>query len=719
MANLGKILDIRKTQGHIADMLGITLHEESEYARAIRIKERLKKEKNALIILDDVCTKFDLDMLGIPSQSADEKQKNLILKEGKSFDHEAETETNQIDVSSIAQQNTSSEDAQTKGTSIGSSKLKAEENYKGCKVLMISEVKQVLGQMDVKENYMFLVNTINVDDAKKLFMKKVRIDDKKSELEHLAAEISQKCYRLPMSIVTTAKALRNQNHLVWQETLKTLERQKLTGTPEYSTKLSYQLLENEELKLTFLLCACMDQDALVSDLVRLCIGLGFLEGIYTVTEARDKVQILLMKLKESGLLSNSYSVSRFTMQNLVRNAALLTASEQKQFFILTKGKLDEWPDEDKLKKYTAIFLRRCDVNVEFSGNIKCSKLKLFHFENNGRHFKIPKNFFQEMKELRVLILIGADLSGLSSSIKFLRKLRKLCLEQCSNLDDKLCTDIGELKNLRILSFSGSDIKSLSVALTQLSKLQILDISNCSKLKVIPRGVISNLTSLEELYMSNISTEWGSHDGEKSQTENASLSELADLNLLKNIDLQIPRVELLPKDLFFNNLHSYKIVIGSSNRHLEPEHIVPEKYELLRYLAIREKASDFDIHSQKGIKMSFERVESLLLEEFNGVQDIFFELNLNGFPFLKQLSIVSNSSILSLIKPKQRSHSEKAFPKLESLYLHKLKNLVQVCSCKSLSEPSFHKLKVIKVKLCDKLKNVFFASMAKLLVSRDN
>ncbi|KAL4393478.1 hypothetical protein AHAS_Ahas02G0056000 [Arachis hypogaea] len=105
-------------------------------------------------------------------------------------------------------------------------------------------------------------------------------------------------------------------------------------------------------------------------------------------------------------------------------------------------------------------------------------------------------------------------------------------------------------------------------------------------------------------------------------------------------------------------------------------------------------------------MLFERVENLLLEELNGVQDIFFELNLNGFPFLKQLSIVSNSSILSLINPKERKHPEKAFPKLESLYLYKLKNM----------NPPFCKLKAVKVKLCDGLKNVFFASMAKLLVA---
>ncbi|XLR10142.1 uncharacterized protein LOC107624887 isoform X2 [Arachis ipaensis] len=747
MANVGKNPDIRKIQGQIADMLGMTLQEESEYARAIRIREKLKKGKNTLIILDDLYAKVDLDMLGILSESGDEKKKNLILKEGiKSSNPSgaAQTKTETKNVAGAGQNltrknsgidgagqnltrqksgidaNRTRTEKKVDDTSSGSSKVgkAVQEHHKGCKVLLISEAKRVLSQMDVKANLIISMDIINSDDAKKLFKKKVGItDDKNSDLEPLAIDIAKKCHGLPMSIVTTAKALKNQSRSVWEETLKTLERQKLTGTPEYSTKLSYQLLENEELKLIFLLCACMGQDAFVSDLVRLCIGLGFLEGIYTVREARDKVQMLLMHLKESGLLSNSYSNDRFTMQNLVRNAALLIASEEKDVFVLTKRKLDEWPDDDKLKRYTAIFLHHCDVNTEeFPQSVKCPKLKVFHFHNNHQHFKIPKDFFQEMKELRVLVLIGIDLSALSSSMKCLTKLRKLCLEQCINLDEELCINIGKLmKNLRILSFSGSDIKSLPIELKHLSKLQILDLSNCSELKKIPPLLISSLTGLEELYMRNTSVEWRIDNRQNNKNKNASLSELGHLNQITNVDLQIPSVAHLPKNLFFDKLYSYKIVIGSSSTHLEPDFKMPEKYELLRYLAIQEKGGAFDIHSQKGIKMLFERVENLLLEELNGVQDIFYALNLKGFPCLKTLSIASSSGIRSLIKPQERKHPENAFPKLETLHLYKLNNMEQLCFCELLSPSSFRKLKVVKIKLCGLLKNVFLISMVKLLV----
>ncbi|XLT46133.1 hypothetical protein HN873_038737 [Arachis hypogaea] len=848
MANVGKNPDIRKIQGQIADMLGITLQEESEYARAIRIRDNLKKGKSTLIILDDMYAKMDLDKLGISSKSGDDK-KNLILKQGiKSSNpsgaaqtkEETKTAEQKSEIDSVRKylttQKSITEEVQDSSPTSPFSLTVAQYNqlvtllqpqqavqdiepeicagevfsscYMNQKTILSAWIvdsdknsKQVIGRGDEVDDLFALqspslMHALSLDTSSTIvdifpdvvmplclpdvtpsssspatnvepqlqqvpassqaiptteprrtsrpsrpppylkdyqchnvyhmnfkylsqprcaFIANAGIadDDKSSNRARLAIEIAMKCSGLPMSIVTTAKALKNQSDSVWEETLKTLERKKLTGTSEYSTKLSYQLLENEELKRIFLLCACLGQDALVSDLVRLCIGLDFLEGVYTVRDARDQVQMLLMHLEESGLLSNSYSNDRFTMQNLIRNAALLIASEN-NVFMLAKRKLDEWPDDDKLKRYTAIFLHQCDV--EFPKNLKCPKLRVFHFHNNHQHFKIPKDFFGGMKELRALVLLGIDLSEMSSSMKYLTKLRKLCLEECINLDENLCIDVGKfMKNLRILSFSGSDIKSLPTEFKDLSKLQILDLSNCSQLKSIHAGVISSLTNLEELYMRNTLVEWRvDNNREETENKNASLSELGHLNQITNVDLQIPSVSHLPENLFFDKLHSYKIVIGSSSTHLEPDFKIPEKYQLLRYLAILEK--DVGIHSQKGIKILFERVENLLLEELNGVQDIFYALNLKGFPCLKTLSIVSTSSIRYLINPQERKHPENAFPKLETLQIYKLDNMEQLCSRVSLSSSSFCKLKVVKIKLCGSLKNVFLMSMVKLLVA---
>ncbi|MED6209946.1 hypothetical protein PIB30_059509 [Stylosanthes scabra] len=729
MANLTKSPDIRKIQGQIADMLWMKLEEESEEGRASRIRERLKKEKEStLLILDDLCATVDLNILGIPWQSGDGNQKNP--KGEKSLGSKANDakETKQQPLAQDAMKSQKTPDAGAPSSSSPLPMLTPEERYKGCKVLLISEVRQVLNQMDVRPNLVVPVDLLTEKDARTLFNKMAGIGDRNSELGELPAQIVKKCDRLPMSIVTTAKALKNRSRSVWEDTRQKLETQTLAGTPEHSTRVIYGLLENVELQTTFLLCACMGNDALVSDLVRLCIGLGFLQGIYTVRDARTRVQIMLMKLREAGLLSNSYSSDRFTMQNLVRNAALSIAFKDKHMLMLTKGKLEEWPDDDELKRYVAISLRHCDVIEAISKSMKCDKLKFLELNNNYPHLKLPNEFFKQMEELKVLILTGVHLSPLGSSIGCLTKLRMLCLEHCtliplsgeSSLREELGV-IGDLKNLKILSFSGSTIECLPIALGNLSKLQTLDISNCPKLTVIPPNVISRLTSLEELYMRKSPIQWPkvTNGGENNESNNASLSELGELNQLANLDIQIESVDHLPGKLFFDKLSSYKIVIGSFNRYLERGFKMPEKHELSRFLAIHEKGG-IDIHSHKGIKMLFERVEYLLLGKLTGVEDIFYELNLKGFPHLKELAIRNNHHIQFLIKSPEGGHQhsdEKAFEKLETLELYKVRKMEKICSSsRALSKPSFVNLKTIKINSCEKLRCLFSTSMLKLLTA---
>ncbi|XP_061375037.1 disease resistance protein RPS2-like, partial [Gastrolobium bilobum] len=656
MASITRNADIRKIQGQIADILGMKLDEESDIARAARIQERLKNEKEStLIILDDLWAEIDFTMLGIPFDGDERKSPrahNMTEMEKSHVAHNMMT----VEPSALNMM-------KSKKLPSDSNKMKTGEtlsHYTGCKVLMISESKQVLkSHMEGKENSIFSVEVLKEKEAEKLFKKKAGIDGTNSYLEILAAQITEKCNGLPMSIVTTARALKNQSRSVWENINRELEGKRLIGAAEFSTKLSYDLLENEELKYNFLLCARMGHDALITNLVRSCIGLGFLHGIYSVKEAKDRVYALVGKLKESGLLSDSYSNDHFTMQDIVRSGALSIAFEEKHVFTMTKGKIDEWPDEDQLKRYAAISLQHCDIIGEFPRMMNCPQLRFFHVDNGYPRVKLPDNFFEGMKELKVLILTGFDLSPLPWTIRYLTKLRMLCLEECT-LGEKLAY-IGELKNLRILSFSRSDIDKLPAELKELTKLQIFDISNCSKLQKIPSNVINSLISLEELYIGNTLIQWNIEE-QTDQSEHASLSELRHLNLLTTLEMQIPNIDHLPNNLFFDKLY----------------------------------------------------IENLLLEDLNGFEDMFYSLNLKGFPCLKHLSIVSNFDIQSLINPTDRKQPEEAFPKLESLYLYDLKNLFEICSCK-LSAFSFGKLKIVKIYQCSKLESIFFISVVRLLI----
>nr|KYP76992.1 Disease resistance protein At4g27190 [Cajanus cajan] len=662
MVNVTSHLDIHRIQGQIADMLGMKFEEESESGRAARLRERLKNPKQrTLIVLDNMLVNLDFNALGIPYENNDEEP--------------------------LAR-------------------------YKGCKILMISDNEQVLlSQTNWKRIQIFRVKAIMENDAKTMFKTIAGLRGGHYMYETLAAQIAIKCKGLPVTIITTAKALKYKSLTVWHDAYLELERQNLTIS-EFSTKLSYDLLENEELKQTFLICACMGQDALITDLVRYCIGLGLLQGIDTVREARNRVHELVGKLKELSLLSDSFSSKCFTMQNIIRDAALSIASQKMPAFALTKEKLDEWPDKDKLKRYTTISLQHCDVTdiiEDFPKGINCFKFRIFHLDNKDPRLRIPDWIFNGMKELRVLKLTGIYLSPLPSSIKCLTKLRMLCLERCK-LGENISI-LGELKELRVLSLSGSDIECLPDQLRQLAKLQIFDITNCFKLKEIPADVLSSLTCLEGLYVGNSPIQWNDEGRQGNQSGNASLSELWKLSQLTALDIQIPKVTHLPKKLFFDKLDRYKIVIRDFNAYWPVwDFKMPETCDALRYLALQLEKG-FNIHYQKDIKILFERVENLLLGQLNDVEDIFYELNREGFPYLKYLSIVRNSKVKSIINSKNKKHLVKAFPKLESLFLYEVNNMEHICHSQLIND-SLSKLKIIKLKMCAQLKDVFFSSMIK-------
>ncbi|KAG4400462.1 hypothetical protein GLYMA_07G062900v4 [Glycine max] len=667
--------NLKQVQEDIAYPLGLKLEGEGENVRADHLRRRLKKEKeNTLIILDDLWDRLDLNRLGIPLDG----------------------------------------DVEDKQGPKGPTKEKSLGDYKGCKILLTSRKQNVLtDKMEVKLT--FCVEELDEKDALKLFRKEAGIH---GEMSKSKQEIVKKyCSGLPMAIITVGRALRDKSDSEWEK----LKNQDLVGDQnpmEISVKMSYDHLENEELKSIFFLCAQMGHQPLIMDLVKYCFGLGILEGVYSLGEARGKISTSIQKLKNSGLVLDGSSSIHFNMHDLVRDAALSIAQKEHNAFTLRNGKLDDWPE---LERCTSIFICNSVIIDELPEEINCPQLKFFQIDSDDSSLKIPNSFFKGMKKLKVLMLTGIQLSSLPSSIESLSDLRLLCLERCT-LDDNLSI-IGKLKKLRILSFSGSRIENLPAELKNLDKLQLLDISNCSVVKRIPPQLMSRLTSLEELYVRNCFMEV-SEEGERNQCQISFISELKHLHQLQVVDLSIPCAEVFPKELFFDNLSDYKIEIGNFEMLSAGDFRMPNKYENFKSLALELKDDTDNIHSQKGIKLLFKTVENLLLGELNGVQDVINELNLDGFPQLKHLSIVNNPSIKYIINSKDLFYPQDVFPKLESLCLHELNKIemiyfssgTEMICFSPFTDCSFTKLKTIKVEKCDQLKNLFSFCMVKLLAS---
>ncbi|KAH9688171.1 putative disease resistance protein [Citrus sinensis] len=193
--------DIRKIQGEIADKLGLKFAEESELGRARRLYDRLKKEKRILVILDNIWENLDLKAVGIPHGNY----------------------------------------------------------HKGCKVLLTARsIDSLSKKMDSQQN--FLIGALGEEEAWSLFKKMAGDYVEGSELKWVARDVAKECAGLPVSIVTVARALRDNNSLFyWRDALEQLRRPSSTNFMNIqpaaykAIKLSYDKLAGEELKNTFLL----------------------------------------------------------------------------------------------------------------------------------------------------------------------------------------------------------------------------------------------------------------------------------------------------------------------------------------------------------------------------------------------------------------------------------------------------------------------------------
>ncbi|WVZ17072.1 hypothetical protein V8G54_010054 [Vigna mungo] len=678
--------NLQSIQEEIAYVFGLQLEGEGENVRADCLRRRLKKEKgNTLLILDDLWHKLDLNKVGIPLDDNDDND-DLSNDMRDLNDKFREKDKNNQKL------------------------LKREKiigGHKGCKILLTARQKRVLEvEMDIKST--FRVEPLDDKDALMFFQKLSGIHNMSESRKEI---VRKYCAGLPMAIITVAKALRGKSELVLESALGELKKQELVGVQtnmDISVKMSYEHLENEEIKSIFLLCAQMGHQPLIMDLVKCCFGLGILEGVFSLWEARDKIKIIIEKLKDSGLLLAGNSDIHFNMHDIVREAALSIAKKDKNVFTLRNGKLDEWPE---LEKCTSISIFNCDI-IDKLPIVNCSRLNFFQIDTNDQSLTIPEKFFKGMKNLKVLILTGFHLKIFPPSIKGLLKLRMLCLERCT-LEDNIA--IRELKKLRILSFSGSQLKSLPTELGCLDKLQLLDINDCSIMEVnIPPNVLSSLTHLEELYVRKSLTKM-LVEGESSHGQNSVLCELKNLHQLKVVDLSIPCFSILPNHLFFAKLKDYKIVVGDVEMFSIIGFKMLDKHETFRVLALQLN-HDTNIHSQEDIKLLFKTVQSLLLGKVDDVVKVVNELNMDGFPDLKHLSIIDSNAI-KYVNSMELSNCINVFPNLESICLYNLKNL-EMISYGPLTAASFAKLKSIKVNMCDLLVSLYSVYMVEFANSEE-
>ncbi|XP_060672497.1 probable disease resistance protein At4g27220 isoform X2 [Ziziphus jujuba] len=636
--------DLVRIQQEIADKLGLVFHEISISARADRLRHRLRNEEKFLVILDDIWKELDLVDIGITF----------------------------------------------------------EDDQNGCKILMTSRFKDVLSNR-MSEQKNFPVELLSENEAWDWFRKIVGDPIKNSDIQLLATQIVEECGCLPIAIVTVGHALKTESLSSWNDAFRQLQRSNPTnieGMNEkvYSSiKLSYDFLGSEEAKSLLLLCCLHKEDANIGieDLLRYVMGWGLFQDVYKMDEARDRLQIIVEKLKARCLLLDGDYHDTVKLHDIIRDVCISIASVDRHMYnIRSNDDLKERLNKKKLKDSTAISLL-CENVGYLPEKLECAKLHFFWMWKI-RHLQIPDHFFEETKELRILDLSYSYLGVLPSSFCFLQNLQALCLRDCWLRD---LTSIAELKNLEVLDLSRSSIEELPRQIGQLTRLRLLDLTSCSRLKVIEPNILSSLIHLEELYMKKSFSKW----------EAAGLSELKNLVHLTTLHLEIANSNILPNDLFHDKLERFKILIGNLSGWSDCG-----TSRMLKLINFTKNS----LSEEHGLQRLLKRSKELYLDGLKGVENIVHELDWEGFPEVKHFSLKNNGEIRYFIDSEDQPTPSVAFPSVESFTLRSMMKLEKICNGK-LTKESFGKLKFLEVSYCYQLKNLFSFSIAKgLLLLKD-
>ncbi|KAK2454202.1 putative disease resistance protein [Trifolium repens] len=572
--------------------------------------------------------------------------------------------------------------------------------HNGCKLLMTCRNQDVLAQMNVPNDFTFKLELMSENETWKLFQLMAGDVVKDSNLKDVAIQVAQKCEGMPLRVVTVARAMRNKRDIhSWKDALRKLQcndHTEMDALTYSALELSYNSLESDEMRDLFLLFALMDGDS-VEYYLKVAMGLNILKHVNTMDEARNKLYTIIRSLEVTCLLLDVKTGGNIPMHDFVRDFATSIARRDKHVF-LRKQSDEEWPTSDFLNRCMQIVLRGCHIR-ELPQTIGCPHIKLFNLSSENRSLKIPDTFFEGMGSLRVLDITNLNLSSLPTSFQFLTDLKTLCLDFCilENMDA-----IEGLQNLEILRIWKSSMIKFPREVGRLTQLRMLDLCS-SGIEVLPSNIISNLINLEELYMGNTSINWEDVNSTV-QNGNASIDELQKLPNLTALELQIRETWMLPKDmqLMFEKLNSFKIAIGNVWEWADIED------GTLKTLMLKLGSN---IHLEHGIKALIKVVENLYLDDVDGIQNVLYQLNGEGFPLLKHLHVQNNPNMKHIVDSKERNQIHVSFPILETLVLHNLKNLEHICHG-PLPITSFGSLSVIKVKNCIQLKYLLSYTMVK-------
>ncbi|GKE29369.1 NB-ARC domains-containing protein [Tanacetum coccineum] len=518
---------------------------------------------------------------------------------------------------------------------------------------------------------------------------------------------------MPLFLKAVGNALKTKSIQDWERALTRLQEHAPSSIdPEIGQaftllKLSYDFLDNE-VQSCFLLC-CMfqeDEKILLEKLVYYGVGLAKFHGLKSMEDARQRVEDAVKILTSSGLLLNLEDNTNTKMHDVVRDVALLIASEGKNNFLVEAGKgLTEWlPRSNELERYTGISLRDNKIRRLPNYELHLPHLEIFLVSDNRQLATFSNKVFQCMREVKVLDMEYCNQSMLHP-FKLLTKLRVLNLRDNIYLVD--ISILGEMKDLEILILNNTGINEIPQEIGNLVNLRRLEVLGCKYLSLVAPGVISKLWRLEELRIGFARIDGGIYD---------RIVEVMNLSKLTYLDLAVPCFDVIPEGFNFGKLKRFGFQIGV-REHASLGGNLNSIFE--RCLLI--EAVDVEIPLLKWTKKVIKARPATILDSIENINNIMPNLYHGGFNEFEHIVLkrCPNVSYLVDIADGEGKLNEKFFGKLNHLELRSLDRLKALWNCKLDQYISLSNLVTLQLFECNKLVRLFSVSVAQGLDNLQN
>ncbi|XP_074574306.1 putative disease resistance protein At1g61300 [Curcuma longa] len=453
-----KDCQLKKLQMDIAKSLGLqTLQENDDEQTCGNKLCSYLKNRNCLLLLDDIWEHVDLQLLGMAHSTTERGQQQQ------------------------------------------------QQMHKV--VVFTTRSETVCAQMKAKKE--IKVKCLDPVQAWQLFEENSNKDVLNSDagIKFVAKELTKECAGLPLALVTVARAmLGKKSWEAWNEALHQIRDKHEWTTIGLSKdsfimykafKLSYDSLENDFIRECLLCCALWPEDYEIdkfSELIPCWIGCGIIHEFNVINEAFAKGCSHLEALVAASLLEQCndkhlpYIDRGVKMHDVIRDMALLMVSRSegnKRKWIVKAGiglcdlpRKEEWHEAER-----ASFMRNKLTFLQEYGASTFPKLSMLVLRCNRVLKTIPLSSFASMPHLTYLDLAFCDITELPK-------------------------EIGSLSELQYLDLSFNAIRRLPPEFGCLCKLEYLLLMR-NDLQIISNGTISNLLMLRWLDIRQIypTPEW--------------------------------------------------------------------------------------------------------------------------------------------------------------------------------------------------------------------